>query len=281
MAITRWGPSWYKRPKAPTLGAAPKAPTQPKAPAPFVPAAPPAAPKATAPPAPTLTSASDRTGAREGYGTIVADVNAQARNYAANYGLAPSVVQYGWNPEGTTNAFGDTSTELVTPGFDPTHPTPGSTGDVLLRNLQGSEQNIDETAMAGNAYFSGRRVDQRGKAETDYGAQIAQAKRDYDEAMRQLGTTITSGRSSRDTTFRNADIADIQAAAAVTPEAQAPDPTPAAPAAAPPPAPGTLEHAQLAGGTGFAGLQQGKQYKTDSKGDLVVWNPIRKMWVLA
>lgn len=204
-------------------------PTQPKAPAPFTPAAAPAA-KVTPPPAPTLASQSDRIGAREGYGGTVADVNSQMRNLASNYGFAPSVVQFGWDPNAAwdpvSQTFGgaDTQSEL-----DVTKSQPGSTADVLLRNLQGSQRSIDETANSQNTFFSSRRLEDRGRADTDYGAQIAQAKRDYDEAVRTLTNSITQGRSGRNQTFRNADIADIQNVTATPPENQAADVIPPRP----------------------------------------------------
>lgn len=247
----------YGKPVLPTLKTptAARAPTAPKPPAPFTPAAAPA-PIVHPPPQPSYASQSDRLGAREGYGGTVADVNAQMRNLAANYGFAPSVTQFGWNPEGTTNAFGDTQTEAaVTPN------APGSTADVLLRNLQGQQRNIDETALAQNTFFSGRRLDDRGRADTDYGAQVAQAQRDFQEAIRTLTNSITQGRSSRDQTFRNADEADRAAAQAAPPEAQA---------AAPPPMNPYFPTLPLS--TGFAGLDPNKRYRPDSKGRLMIQN---------
>lgn len=210
-----------KAPVARSPVAGPAATTQPPVPAPFTPATVPT-PQVTPPPAPTLQSESDRIGAREGYGFTMNDANSQLRSLAAQFGLAPKVVQFGYDP----NSNADTQTDLGVAANQP-----GSTADVLMRNLQGQQRNIDETSNSGNTYFSSRRLQDRGLAETDYGAQLAQAQRAYDEAIASLTNSILQARSSRQGTFRLADIADIESARAAEPEAQS---GPLAPAPPPP-----------------------------------------------
>lgn len=271
-----WGVSAsYKAPqglgsrlKMPTA-AAPRPPAAPTPPKPVIPATTPVPtqpPVGSGPPPATPQSASDRITLGQNWDTSRTSINRQ---------LAEALRAYGG--EGMQQRQVDASGALVDAG--PSVQDPNSAMATLMRNLgiQSEAQNVNANAQ--NNFFSGFNQ----KAQQDLTDQNNRDKEAaftaYQQALGTLTDQLSGARTDWQTGLRNADIADAEAA-----NANQPDPRDAAPAAsgAPPgPAPGTLAHAQLAGGTAFAGLQQGQQYKTDSKGRLVVYNPTRKMWVLA
>lgn len=188
----------------------PAAPTQPVAPA---------APKlatvpqlAVAPPSPSVQTAADRNTTNYQYGTLMGDTNTQLRSLAAQFGGAPKVTQYGYDP----NTRKDTETSL-----DVAANQPGSTMEVLLRNLGLTKGNINDTAESQNTFFSSRRLGNLGSADTQYQGDVGAAKRAYDDAVQALNTAILTGRGTRNTNLTNADITDQQAAAATAPQAQA------------------------------------------------------------
>lgn len=176
---------------------------------------------------PTLQSTADRTAANYDYGVTMGDVNRQLRDLAAGYGGAPQVTQFGYNPD---QPGSDSQSMLgVTPD------QPGSTTEVLSRNLGLTKGGIDQTANNANTYFSGLRLTNLGNADKDYQGQLADAQRAYESAMGQLITAMTGARGTRNQNLTNADIADIQAAAARQPEAQQVAAPEVAPPGGPPP----------------------------------------------
>lgn len=211
--------------KAVPFTGAPKKPaapvTQPAAPAkPALAAAPKAA--VAAPPASVQTGA-DRNNSNYQYGVGMGDVNSQLRSLAAQFGGAPKVTQYGYDPALNANGgYGDTQTSL-----DVAANQPGSTLEVLLRNLGLTKQNIDDTNAAQNTFFSSRRVGDLGSADSQYTGDVGAAKRAYDDAVNALINGpggILAMRGTRNQNLSQADITDQQAAANTPPEAQATDP---------------------------------------------------------
>lgn len=236
---------------------APKPPTQP--PTPAAPALA-AVPKvASGPPPASLQSGADRISTNYQYGTTVGDVNTQLRSLAAQYGAAPKVTQYGYDPtKNVGGAYGDTQTTLdVAPN------QPGSTMEALLRNLGLTKGNVNDTNLAQNTFFGSRRIGQLGDADSQFTGDSAAAKRAYDDAVNALingPNGILAARGVRNTNLTNADIADQQAALAVPPEpvAETPYAAPAAPAEPPPP---TIS----AGGSHSQGTTGGPQKKKPKK----------------
>lgn len=170
---------------------------------------------AAGPPPATLTSTSDRNAANYSYGTMMGDTNSQLRSLAAQFGGAPQVTQYGYDPTGRK----DTESTLdVAPN------QPGSTMEVLLRNLGLTQGGINDTAESQNTFFGSRRVGDLGDADKQYQGDVATAKRTYDDAVSALTTALLTGRGTRNQNLTNADIADVQAAASTPPEAQAASP---------------------------------------------------------
>lgn len=186
------------RPAAPALAAVPKI--------------------AVGPPPPSVQTTSDRNSTNYSYGTMLGDTNSQIRSLAAQFGGAPQVTQYGFDP---TKGYGGADTETK---LDVAPNQPGSTMEVLLRNLGLTKGNINDTNEADNTFFSSRRLGQLGAADTQFTGDAAAAKRQYDDAMGALVTAILQGRGTRNQNWAQADITDAQAAAATPPEAQAVNP---------------------------------------------------------
>jgi hypothetical protein len=199
-----------KRPTAPT---GPKAPTVTQPPQPKAPTLAAVPPIATGPPPPTLQTTADRNQAGYDYGTLVGSTNTQLRSLAQQFGGAPKVLQYGFDPN---NPRGDSQSEV-----DVASMSPGSTMEVLLRNLGLTKGGIDDSNEANNTFFSSRRLSDLGAADKQYSGDAAAAKRAYDDAVNALTTAILTGRGTRNANFSAADLADVQSAAAAKPEAQA------------------------------------------------------------
>lgn len=174
-------------------------------------------PMATPPPSASLQTTLDRNVTRQQYGTGMGDTNFAIRNLAAGYGLAPSVVQYGYDPG--SNA--DTQTQLSI-----AQNQPGSTAEVLARNLALQHGNIDDNAELSNTFFSGRRLNELTSADDQYRGDLAQAQRDYEQALATLTGGLLSAQTTRNTNLSQADINDATAAVQAPPEAQAPQQTP-------------------------------------------------------
>lgn len=194
--------------------------------APAAPAAPkltpvPAAKVAVGPPMPSLQTTSDRNAARYDFGVTIGDINRQARELAMSYGGAPQALQYGYAQAPDGGAWGDTTSQ-ATIGQN----APGSQLEVMLRNLGLTKQNIDDVNTGQNTFMSGRRLTQLGAADTDYNAQVAEAKRQYDAAIGQLTTAYQQSMGTRNQNLTNADNADAAAAAAAAIEPQAAAPPP-------------------------------------------------------
>lgn len=246
------GSSGVSKPRTFT-GAAPvpKPPTQP--PTPAAPALA-AVPKiAAGPPPASLQTGADRINTNYQYGTTVGDVNTQLRSLAAQYGAAPKVTQYGYDPtKNVGGAYGDTTTTLdVAPN------QPGSTMEALLRNLGLTKGNVNDTNLAQNTFFGSRRLGQLGDADSQFAGDSGAAKRAYDDAVNALingPNGILAARGVRNTNLTNADIADQQAALAVPPEPSAPEP-----AAPPPPEPIYDGPSVSAGGSHSQGTTGGSQ----------------------
>lgn len=223
---------------------------------------------AAAPPPPSLQSTSDRNTANYDYGTSMGDVNSQLRSLAAQYGGAPQVTQYGY--DANKGAGGDTQSTL-----DVAANQPGSTLEVLARNLGLTKGNINDTNEAQNTFFSSRRISDLGNADSQYTGDAAAAKRTYDDAVSALTTAILQGRGTRNTNLTNADIADAQAAAQTTPEAQST--TPAAP-------PGTIRTVNGVNITpqnwtsGSYTNNHGNEVRRFADGHQEVWDPKTKTW---
>lgn len=188
-------------------------PTVTQAPKPVAPTLAPVPKIAVGPPAPTLQSGADRINTNYSYGNTVGDINTQLRSLAAGYGAAPKVTQYGYDP--TKGSGGDTASELDVAGNQP-----GSTMEVLMRNLGLTKGNINDSNLADNTFFSSRRLDQLGSADAGFAGDAAAAKRAYDDAVGALTAQLLGARGTRNTNLSAADIADIQNAASAPPEAQ-------------------------------------------------------------
>lgn len=163
-----------------------------------------------------LQTSSDRISAREGYGLGMNDINRRIMAAAMAYGGVNNVQQFGYDP--TSGA--DTSSTLgVT-----VNPEDNSALSVIARNAALQGKNIDETAGAENTFFSSRRLGDLQTVNSDADRQRAAAKSDYDAAIADYLSQLTGLRSSRDESFRNATIADIQAAMENAPTNQIPQP---------------------------------------------------------
>lgn len=180
------------------------------------------------PPPQSLTSASDRVSAREGYNLGLSGVNRALMAAALRYGGAPTVQQFGYDPTGK-----DTSSLLgVT-----TNPEDNSALSVIRRNAELSSKNIDEATGAENTFFSSKRLGDLGDVNNDADRQRIEAKAEYDAAIADYLSQLTGMRGTRDEAFRNADIADILAAQEAEARNQlatpAPEPAAAKPKATP------------------------------------------------
>lgn len=163
-----------------------------------------------------LQSSSDRIASREGYGLGMNEVNRRIMDAAMRYGGASSVQQFGYDP--TSGA--DTSSALgVT-----TNPEDNSALSVIARNAALQGRNIDETAGSQNTFFSTRRLGDLQEVNSDADRQRVAAKQEYDSAIADYVNQLMGLRSSRDESFRNADISDIAAAAQNEPTNQIPQP---------------------------------------------------------
>jgi hypothetical protein len=224
--VSAWGglSRSYVRPtsKAPTAPrSTPAAPTQP--PKPVAPTlAPVPKPIATGPPPPSLQTTADRNAAKYDYSTYQGGVNDQLRSLGAQFGGAPQVQQFGYD------ANGDSSQ-----GLEIQANAPGSTMEVLMRNLGLQKQNIDDTNLGDNTFFSSRRLGQLGSADQGYTGDVAAAQREYESAVNNLITGLMGARGTRDTNLSQADINDWQAAQQAPPEAQQPVDQPTAPSQQP------------------------------------------------
>lgn len=179
-------------------------------------------PMVTPPPMPSLQSTQDRIAARNDFSGAMGNINQQLRNLAANYGGVDKILQFGFNPDAwdRNNPNGMfSSSELGVQANQP-----GSTLETLLRQLNSTKQGVNEAATAGNTFFSGKRINDLGIADTEYAGQVAQARRDYEAAVAQLMDAMTGAQGTLSSNLNNADIADIGAANATNPEAQASGP---------------------------------------------------------
>jgi hypothetical protein len=168
----------------------------------------------------TMASTSDRISAREGYGQGLNSINRALMQAAMAYGGVNSVQQFGYDPSG-----GDTSSALgvtINPGDN-------SALSVIARNAAAQNKNIDETAGAENTFFSTRRLGDLQNVNSDADRQRAAAKAEYEANIADYLNQLTGLRSSRDESFRNADIADIEAARQNEPINQIPSMGPSVP----------------------------------------------------
>jgi len=252
--IRPWGPSWYKppKPKKPKTAAAPVAP---KAVMPTTTAKPavttevPKTPTVTPVPAQTLQSQSDRIGAGGSYGAQLADINRQLRSLSSSYGGAPTITQYSWaaptnpnyaNMSDPANFGQDVSSQVANDQYVNGQAPSGSQMEALLRNLKENQRVADENSVYGNTFFGSYHQDALTRARDEYNAGADEAKRNYDDAVAQLGAALIGAQGDRNTAYRNAWIGDVQNAAAATPQ-------PAQSAAPAPAAPGPPQHGTQAG----------------------------------
>lgn len=174
------------------------------------------------PPMPSLRTTQDRIAARSDFTGRMGDINQQLRNLAANYGGVDKVLQFGFNPDAWNRD--DPSGMFSSSDLGVQASQPGSVLETLLRQLNANKQNINDTALGQNTFFSSKRIGDLGLADSDYAGQVAQAKRDYDNAIANLLREMTGAQGTLTTNLSNADITDIDAANAAAPEAQASGP---------------------------------------------------------
>lgn len=214
----------------------------------------------------TMSSQSDRISAREGYGQGVNSVNRALMDAAMNYGGVTSVQQFGWDPTG-----GDTSSLANVSS----NPEDNSALSVIARNAALQNKNIDETSGAENTFFSTRRLGDLQNVNSEADRQRVAAKQQYDSAVADYISQLTGLRSSRDESFRNADIADLQAALQNDPTNQIPQQraTPAAVTAGAPKPKSGFKFVQTEGsrsGMSYNLIQKnGKWFRRYENGDTV------------
>jgi hypothetical protein len=217
-------------PRAPQATGAPAAPTsfQPATPAYSTPASYASSPAGTGirDPGETLTSAERRTQARENYGIGLGDVNRRLMQAAFDYGGSDSVQQYGLTDTGADNSYAQSV---------------GKNPNSAIANIDryGTEhrRGIDEDLNNRNSFFSGAHIKQQRDLTDETGRQRLSAEQDYARAMAQLNQEIINSRMGRDAQFRMADIEDILAAQAATPQPGADTSSPGTPVPVESPAP--------------------------------------------
>jgi hypothetical protein len=192
---------------------------------------------AVAPPA-TPQAAADRITAREQYGTGMGDVNYQLRTAAQQYGGAPTVDQYGYSED--PNHPGVYLDSVSTVGANTTDPN--SALAVILRNQQAQATAQNENTNQKGTFFSGINLKGQQDIVDENDRQRTAAFTQYQDAIHRLTTAMEQLRGTRGEGFRNADAADLLAAAAIPPEPEegasaAPggNPAPGVPPGVPPP----------------------------------------------
>lgn len=214
-----------RKPKAPAKGVArtPTMPTGAAGPvAPAAPAPPPAA-GGPAPPPESVRGAQTRSGALSAYSTAVSGFKSQLVQAALALG-SPEILQALLaNPDYAEYAG------VINQGMV----NPQSTMSQLKTQEEGDLKDVDTTRNASNTFFSGFRLQDRGKVTDDYTGRRSQAVNDYvlgpqAEATRGIGDALADYNRALDEALGY----DIEAQLAAEPEPEEAAP-PAAPAKKP------------------------------------------------
>jgi len=220
--------------------AAPRATSPARAPAATV-GAPAAPPRTTPIPVPTLENVSSRIASGASYGSTLSDINRQLRQLSSTFGGAPSFTQFGYTPASGLNYsdpanlanYGtDTSSTVANDAYAGGKPPVGSQVEVLGRNLENLQRDINNNSLGLGNWFSSVHQQNLGQAQSDYDANMAQAKRAYDDAVAALINQLTGAQGTRNTDIRNSILGDISAAAASTPQPEQTTPAAVNPAGA-------------------------------------------------
>lgn len=169
-----------------------------------------------------------RAGAREQYGFSLAEVNRRLRDLAFQYGGAPQVQQFAYDPGADPRGVGtDTSSMMAVSQNDP-----NSVVETLRRNLGLQNRGIGDAHESDNTFFSGLRLRDLNEAEAESQRNLAAQRTQYEQAVADLVSQLQGAQGSRNDAFNQINAQEAQDYAALLAQAQ----TAAAPDAAPAPA---------------------------------------------
>jgi hypothetical protein len=106
---------------------------------------------------------------------------------------------------------------------------PNSAFSQLQRQEDTGLKDVDEGSNAGNTFFSGLRLNDRGKVSQSANDARAQAVHEYQDALRQYAGALAASQTDYNNMYADAQQSDIDAASAIDPQNRQPDPAPAGP----------------------------------------------------
>lgn len=226
----------------------------------------------THPPPPTVATQGSRNQAVADYGISVGDVNRQLRDLALGYGGVDNVEQYAFSADPTNPyRFTDTVGKALVAKNDPLSKT-YLTEQQRIANQR--DNDFSRNRADTNDFFSGANQLATQQIGNNARNSLEQARREYEAAVATLVSQLMTARGNRDRAFSDALSAEITAANAVEPQAEAtPEPPPAPAPAAPATTNPNAQYDQYgrlitAAGNGRPSIVLGK----DSHGNVGYWH---------